>query len=363
LLENMRKLFILLAALCLGCIDPYEFAVENNGPSLVVEGSISDVSYNETLQYPSNGRYFNVKLSYTSDVTNAKGTIASNARVYLEGESGQKWTYTESLAEPGIYFLLSEDFETKDGMGYKLKVTLPNEETYESDWERLPPPAPKPIGEIGFEEVEKQVYVKKAGEQVVETIRGINVYVEVPKNEISEPVYYRWQFDPMWIYIAPFARSSQPDYKCWVSSNNYLPNYTLQTDNKGGYRKNLFFLEINRNERVFEKLSVLVVQQSVSEANYYFWKEMQDQISSAGIFDTPPFNLQTNLIAIDNGRRITGYFSVVNETAGRWYFNKEELSYGVPNTLRADCAVVYGPGGPAASCIRACLKILLCSMV
>jgi hypothetical protein len=349
----MRLLLILVLVMCFSCIEPYEFVIEEDEPALVVEGYISNVSYDETVQYPSDGRYFAVKLGYTSDVTNRRGIVAANAIVHLEDETGRQWAYTELADEPGKYLLLWKDFEAVAGRKYKLKITLPNEETYESEWETLPPPAP--MGDIGFTEVEKQVYQMEAGEQVVVTIRGVNVYVEVPEQDREKPVYYRWDFDPTWIYIAPLARSSEPDYKCWASNNNYLSNYVLQMDNRGGYRKELFFMEVDRNERVFEELSVLVVQQSVSEAYYYFWKEMQEQVESGGLFETPPYNLQTNLKAVGNDRKVSGYFGVVNEEANRWYFNKEELSYNVQNTLRADCEVVYGPGGPAPSCLS-CLS-------
>ena len=199
------------------------------------------------------------------------------------------------------------------------------------------------------------MYQVKAGEKVVVSIRGINVFVEVPENSTEMPAYYRWKFEPTWIYIAPLARSIEPDYKCWASNKNYLPDYALQIDNKGDYRKQLFFLEVDRNERVFEQLSVLVVQQSVSEAYYYFWKEMQEQVESGGLFETPPYNLQTNLKAVDSDRKVFGYFGLVNEQAARWYFTVEDLSYKVENTLKADCAVSYGPDGPAPSCLS-CLE-------
>lgn len=350
---NIRFLFICLSVFCFSCIEPYEFVVEDNEPRLVVEGYISNVSFNESLGFPSDGRYFVVQLRYTSDVTNRKGNVPVNATILLEDKLGQQWAYTESSVEPGKHILMWEDFEAVEGRAYKLKLILANEEIYESDWQKLPPPAP--VGEISFEEVEKQVYRIKLREQVIETIKGIKVYVDVPENEAGAPLYYRWSFEPTWIYIAPLARTIQSDDKCWISSKLYLAESVIQKDNRGGYRKELFFMETIRNERIFEKFSLLVVQQSLTEENYHFWKELQEQVKNKGTFETPPFNLQTNIKAVNHDKKASGFFGVLNESASRWYFDKEDLSYDVENTLRADCAVIYGPGGPAESCVS-CLE-------
>lgn len=348
---NRRLLFVLISVLCLGCIEPYEFVVKDNEPSLVVQGYISNVSYNESMQYPSDGRYFTIKLGYSSDVINKKGTVATNANIHLEDKSGNTWAYSESGSEAGTYLLRMEDFEAVEGESYKLKIILANEEIYESDWQSLPLDASPSVGNIGFEEVEKQVYTRKAGEKVVESIPGINVFVEVPKNETGEPLYYLWSFEPTWVYIAPLARSIEANYKCWANSKHFLSDYALQKDNFGGYRKELFFMETIRNERIFEELSVLVVQQTVSEDYFYFWKEMKEQVESGGVFTTPPYNLQTNIVHQNGDRKVSGYFGVVSEKAKRWYFKKEDLSYEVENTLKADCQVRYGPGGPAEECL------------
>lgn len=352
----MRSINIIILSfiIIIGCIEPYEFVVKNNKPTLVVEGYISNVSFNETLEYPSNGRYFNIKLSYTGDVINIRDEVVTNASVNLISGSGEEWNYTESSAAPGHYILHSENFAASAGETYKLQISLSGGKTYESDWERMPETAPKAIGSIGFEETTKQVYKIQAGEEVIETIQGVNVYMDLPPNELNNTTFYRWDFEPMWIYIAPLAATYEPDYKCWATNENYLSNYTLQIDHVGGYRKRLFFMETVRNERIFENFSVLVKQQAMSEGLYFFWKEMQEQVESNGFKDMPPYNLQTNIKSLDNDEKVSGYFGVINEKATRWYFNIEELSYYVKNTLRGDCLVDYN-GPPAPACLS-CLE-------
>ncbi|WP_224997629.1 DUF4249 domain-containing protein [Cesiribacter sp. SM1] len=332
------------------CIEPYTFVIENNEPGLVVEGYISNVSFSESKEYPSDGRYFTVVLHYTSDVADHLNDQAvANASVKLVDDAGAEWLYTET-STPGTYVLKADDFQASPEHAYKLQIALTDGEAYESEWERIAQVAPE-MGNIGFEETEKQIYVVEANEQVVRTIKGINVFIYVPPNPSGEPLYYRWNFDSHWIYTAPLARSSNPNFKCWVNNAKYLPGYTLQQDNAGGYRKDLFFIETIRNERIFERFTVLISQQSLTESSFSFWNEMQEQVEKNAFFDTPLYNLQTNIKAVSGDKRAFGYFSVVDEQAKRWYFDIRDLSYYVQNTLKPDCEVSYGPGPPAPPCL------------
>lgn len=99
-----------------------------------------------------------------------------------------------------------------------------------------------------------------------------------------------------------------------------------------------------RNERIFEKCSVLVAQHVMTEPYFNFWKEMKDRNEASSLIDVPPYNLRTNFSSTTGGKKVLGYFGVIQEQAKRWYFDRTELSYYVPNALRADCLVAYGPG-------------------
>ncbi|AHM62441.1 hypothetical protein D770_20960 [Flammeovirgaceae bacterium 311] len=347
---------VLIACMLTGCIEPYTFVIENNYPTLVVEGFISDVSYNETVGYPSDGRYFTVILRYTSDVSATIDKLAENASVTLISDSGERWIYSQSPRKPGHYFLDNKDFKARAGTEYKLQISLADGKSYESGWEKLPENATDAIGAIDFEETSKQVYEVQAGEEVVTTRKGINLRIDLPRREPGNTVYYRWKFEPTWIYVAPLARSSQPDFRCWATSGNFLSGYALQADHTGGYKKDLFFMEVDGNERIFERLSVLVNQYAMTEDHYYFWKEMQDQAEGGFIQDKPPYNLQTNIKAVDSDERVSGYFGVVNEEAKRWYFSTKDLSYYVYDYLKEECLKPYGPPvrgepNPCLSCL------------
>ena len=355
--KQLLTILITGVMLLTGCEEIYEFEIVNDKPTLVVEAYISDKSYNDTKSYPSEGRCFSVKLSETSNVTNMRNQAVSSASVSLEEDNGQILFYTESVDTPGIYYLLNNNFSAKPGTQYRLRVVLGEGKEYLSDWEALVATEVPPMGKIGFEEVEKKVYNYKLGERVVEEEPGIDINIELPEKPNAEPVFYRWDFTPTWIYIAPLASIAQPDYKCWATNELYLSSYMLRKDISGGYRSNILYMGLYRNERTFERLSILITQQAMTERYFHFWNEMQQQFERGGLFDAPPYDLDTNLKLVgSNEKGVSGYFGVVKETAVRWYFDRSDLSYFVNDYLRADCLVDYN-GPPADDCVS-CLSYI-----
>jgi hypothetical protein len=345
-----RILYLFLFLAVGGCIEPYQFVVRNSEPSLVVEGYISDKSFQETLQFPSDGRYFTIRLTWTSDVTNVRPKPVTDAGVRLLSDDGQRWEYTPEN-ESGIYELRDNDFKAQSGVRYKIQIEIPNDVLYESGWETLPTTSIAPMGAIEHEEVAIQTYKIVLNKQTVVTVKGIQTKIDIPGNHANEPIYYRWKYEPIWKYIAPLSPSVVlPGHTCWVTSPFYLSSYAIQKDVIGGYKKDLFFMETIRNERIFQKFSALVIQQAMSEPYFTFWQEMKELNETGAIFSKPPFNLATNLHSADGARKVSGYFGVVQEQAKRWNFEKDELSYFVENTLKKDCTVPFQD--PAPECFN-----------
>lgn len=350
--KRICNLFLFLAIA--GCVEPYQFVVRNDEPTLVVEGYISDKSFEETVLYPSDGRYFTIKLTLTSDVINVRPQPVRYAGVKLLSNEDENWEYTATDSESGIYTLMDPDFKARHGVKYKVQIEIPNDDVYESEWETLPSTPAPPMGPVEYEEKEVQRYKIELGEQVIVTVKGIQTKIDIPVNPTNEPIHYRWKYEPTWIFRAPLSPSLVvPGYICWITTPNYLNNYAVQQDFVGGYSKDLFFLETVRNEKIFEKFTALVVQHAMSEPYFTFWREMKEQNEAGAIFGKPPFNLATNLYSLEEGKKVSGYFGVVQEQAKRWYFEKDQLSYFVENTLKRDCTVPYQD--PAPECFN-CLR-------
>jgi hypothetical protein len=350
ILIRVGWIFLILCS----CIDPYQFRIENNEPVLVIEAYISDKSYQQTKDYPSDGRYFEVRLHWSSDVKNIHDERISGASVLIVDDNNGEWVYTESQIEAGRYFLMDPDFQAKEGISYKLNVFLPDGSQFESVWESLPASTPLPMGEISFKETIRSRVEINNGEEIILDEQGVDVVIDVPENE-SKTIFYRWTYDPLWIYKSPMVSCAVEPNMCWVTNEALMTDFTLQEDHAGDYLKELFFIPTVRNEHIFYRFSVLINQQILSEEYYYFWKEMQDQTESNGLFDTPPFNLKSNFRSTEGEHRVVGYFGVVKEEARRWYFNKDQLSYTVENTALEDCinsSTIKGPPPYCCNCLE-----------
>lgn len=330
------KLLVLIVwLLSEGCVEHYTFIVKDENPTLVVEAAISDKSFSETLMYPSDGRYFTAKVSTTTDVINTRALPLRDAIVELVADDEEPLRYTETA--PGLYSLLDSAFKAQEGARYKLRITTQQEEVYESDWATLPAASAPPMGDIGFTEGEKEVFVMEANEWVPRRRDIVTVHVDLPVNDSGNRINYRWTFSPTWIYRAPLIPPSDPVGTCWATEKNFINTYSLQQDLEGGYKKPLFELFTVREHRLYEMLSVLVIQYALDEKFYQFWDEMKARNEGSSLQDTPPFNLETNFRCLTGEEKVSGYFGVAYEQARRWYFSKDDLSYYVENTLAADC--------------------------
>lgn len=351
------------------CLEPFEFNRNNLDPQLVIEAYISDMSYNESLQAPSNGRYFIVKLRFSQPVDKLQGErITPFADIKIIDDVGNEWLYYENTREWGTYVLPDKDFKACNDRMYKLQITTHDEIisggeiVYESSWEELPSATPDPVEEIWFEEDERKTYFYPAGEREVGDEKIIKVFTSIPENSDGQVRYYKWHYAPMWVYEASLATGEElsPFKKCWITSPLYLKDYTLEEDVVGGVDKELFTLDVVENRRVFNNFSVLILQQKVSKDYFYFNELTQEQSKPNGIFDPPPANLPGNFSCLtDPTKKPVGYFGVVNESAKRWYFNKDDLSYYVENFLRRECLVRYNrpedPPDYAPECLN-CLE-------
>lgn len=353
----MNRYFIILL-LFTACVEPFDFDRNNSDPQLVIEAYVSDVSYSESLNAPSNGRYFEVKLKWSRPVaSNVLDSITPFADVRLIDDENNEWQYHENTSDWGTYIMFDPEFKACEDRQYKLQITLRDDEVYESNWESLPASKVPPVENIWFKEDDIKVYYYPAGEEKIRSEPVMDVYTELPPNPEGEERFYKWEFTPRWVYEAPLATGPFAPWKtCWVTDPGYLDEYALQDDYVGGVEKKLFRMRINRNERFYVLFSVLVSQQSVSRDFYFFNQLMAEQTQPNGIFDSPPANLPGNITCItDPSKTPIGYFGVVSESHRRWYFHKDELSYFVEDNSLAECLARYNrpqdDPDPAPECL------------
>lgn len=348
----MTKNIILLIPLIFftSCLDQFTFKSEEIKPVLVVEGFISNVSYNDSASLPNDPRYFSIKLRYTSIVSNVYDQVIYDASVRLISDDGFHWNYTPEFTNSGfVYSLKTNDFKAEMGKKYKLQIVLSNSETYETDFIGLV--ENKPMGELFYEETEVTTVKYTTGEPEIVQVRGINLNIRVPESDT--PANYRWDFLPYWIFVAPSPGPTSPIKTCYVSDLYYLRDFILKQNTKGGFVQTLAFIETDYNERIFFEFSLFVRQQVLSDESFQFWSEIKDQSNTGGLFDSPPYNVRTNIKPKGHDGQVFGFFNVIQENSQRWYFTPRELSYQIDTEIACPTA----PTPPDANVCINCLAV------
>ncbi len=352
----MRKIcFFLILAVLFACNEKYDFNIKNKEKGIVVEASISDKSFMQSLQIPSDGRYFSVSLTETNDVDNIRDVKISGAKVTLNDSEGNSYTYTEELLRPGMYYLKDDFFKAESELSYQLIIELNTGEKFESTWEAMPQ-TDNSIGEVFFEETAQDEYIFEpvSGQKVIQNFKGLNVGIEVPVNPDGSERFLLWDFEPFFTFSAGLLDVDHPNKFCWVSTEEYLKYTELQQDKKGGFRKDLFFIKTELNERIYDYFSVAIHQYNVTEDYYTFWKDLNGQRDKGGLYDQPPFGLYTNFTAVNNEYSCNGYFAVVEEAYTRWELDKSKLSFVVEDLTEFYCRLYFFDADPEG--LDACLN-------
>ena len=333
----MKRLLTFIGVLTVfSCSERFDFNVENPGLGLVVEASISDKSFVESFAFPSDGRYFKVKLSLTSDVDNVRNAKVTQAKVTLISNSGEEWIYDEDPMDFGTYYLKDEFFGAEPNVAYKLMVDFARGEHFESSWEQMPS-IDNMLGDFNIVETFEEQYTFEIDEFVIKNYRGVDVMLDVPEASVPSERFVRWSFEPMWVHRASLAALDFEGRFCWITNDKYLKEFVLQKDKGLPYEKKMFFLRTVRNEYVYEYFSALVHQEVMSEGYFQFWTDLEAQKNKGGLFDQPPFGLMTNWTTDEPNWTVYGYFGVVSENAKRWEMTLTDLSYAVVNPLLEIC--------------------------
>ncbi|MEP3387342.1 MAG: DUF4249 domain-containing protein [Reichenbachiella sp.] len=311
-------IFLILSA----CIEDFEFDGISAGEGIIVEGFISDQSYNDLLLLPLPARYFTLKLSNVGEVENVRNEPVLGAKIELHQDNNVVYDYAE--IEGGEYGLFYEAFRAEPGSEYHLEITLADGRQIVSEIQTLE--REMDMGSFSLEEGINVDYENIRGEVSITEQEGINFYVTTLVNETEEPIYYKWDLTITWIFNAQLAEDNSPIKYCWATSKNFYKEYQLLEDQNGGVQNELFFLK-TKSSRLNHGYTVLVRQTVMNSGYYTFWNEVEKQLNQSELFAAPPYNIASNLTSDDI--EVFGYFGVVNETFGRWYFDKDEVdNYG-----------------------------------
>ncbi|MEO9964273.1 MAG: DUF4249 domain-containing protein [Reichenbachiella sp.] len=300
------------------CIEQFSFNSDSEQDVLVVDGFVSNVSFNDI----ADKRYFDIRLLTTGKVINSRDEPVINADIQISNDLSEYWDYTE--VEPGLYRLYYDDFKAESGRTYQLHIELANGETYESDPGELP--VDHIESELIWEETTWPEYRIVAGEPKIREARGLLFKADMPEFESNSLVYNRWDFLTTYTFTALRAPEDDPNRVCWIHDQFFVNEVVINRESKGGTVHNLFYFNID-TRLVKGGISILARQQSMTEVNYQFWLDLKNQENQADLFAPPPYNLVSNLKPVGHDGDVLGYFGVVRESFNRWVFDPSELSY------------------------------------
>ncbi len=350
--------FCFYIALCTlltsGCIEPIEFETGSEPPRLVVDGTITNISFNDRQTLPENPELFHIRLQWTGPINNERNDLIKSAEITLYDDAGGSWVYSWS-EDQQQYVLPYADFKVEDEKSYHIQILLADGEVYESRPQCMR--AAPPLQQVSprFETKLQEVVV--GNEVQFREQDGITLSAQIPEHSDEETFFYRYKVTPSWVYIAPIAPESSPVKTCYVSNDYYFEKIVTRLDRSGGYNYDLFFLETTDNQRLFTDFTAYVTQYSFTEESYNFWDELAIQRQSGGgIFDPPPFELTSNIYNVnDPDERVSGFFNVAHESSVRWFINALEIPYQIeyrPGPCEPVPGIPFIPTPDCSSCLE-----------
>ncbi|MBE0638972.1 MAG: DUF4249 domain-containing protein [Bacteroidales bacterium] len=285
--------------------------------TLVVEGEISNAP----------GPY-SVKLSYSGSLESNQVTPVTAAMVEIIDNLDNHEVLTETI--PGTYMTNPEGIRGQEGRLYKIRISLPDGKTYNSDFQKLR--TPPVIKSIDYE-IEYQSDVNLPFD-----LGGYRFFAntEIPS---GDTVYYLWKLTATykyavdliirWMYdgqLHPFTNFDSLRY-CWTTSriNSY---YLFNNENLNISTLAKFPLHfVGTDVRDLSiRYSLLTEQLSISKEAYEFWSIVKEQNENVDdLYSKQPYQLRGNVYNADNiNEPVLGYFMVAGKSENRIFVNRPD---------------------------------------
>jgi hypothetical protein len=301
--RNSWILSILLGIFCSGCIEPFEPEVDEEREVLVIDGRITDLAGPQVIT-----------VSRSSPYNNPQFWPVTGCVVRVEDDSGEGITYSENGT--GKYEAIPGQGFAAVGRSYKLIVSTPDGNVYESGYDSLL--ACAPIDSLSYK-VEKQATSNPAVNYY-----GVRFYVDV-KSSPGESRNYMWTYEETWEYLAYYPIQYVWDGVDFIEYTPYLQGYDicymshripefqvgssnlLQTSE---IRQQPLYFVSNQTPRLEVKYSLNVLQYSLSYDAFLYLDRIKSQSSGDwGLYESQPSSPGGNICNVnDPEEKVLGYF-------------------------------------------------------
>ncbi|MEM9544471.1 MAG: DUF4249 domain-containing protein [Bacteroidota bacterium] len=318
----MKWLVIFLLPLLFAtCIEPYDFEADVVDQAIVVDAELSDSLYTQEI-----------KISYLNRVGSQQFEGVPNARVLVEDDLGEEFTFEEST--PGVYRAL---FGADRARKYRLNIAIPNGGRITSDFQGVPPPIQ--IDSVTFDEL-KESFVNEDGKN--RTINVIKAYGVANITNNEQDLYLRFgNIETVFLFAERKTVTFPPPKTCFVYNKDIVPEigvFEVKANSDDVAVRSLLFTKPVSWEfgTVFSIKADLI---SMDRPHFDYWKEIELIYSQDGnINNPPPARIRSNL-SVENRPPVIGYFGMTSISSDVVFIRKADLN--TPIILR--CGSLGGP--------------------
>lgn len=333
---TIKKLLFFLFSICTlsSCIKPYIAKTDKYDTLLVVDGIVTDMP----------GPY-TIKLSKTTKIIQFSPLQPyTNCRVELSDNVGTSEVLKE--VSDGVY-----QTDSLNGMQgiidrqYKLSITTPNGEVYESVAQRL-------SKGVGIKSVYAELETKSNPGR-----EGYQFYIDTDLPSAANN-YYLWQMESTYKFTVDFSilyyysggntlhpMINKDSLKTCYRTNQIGGIYVLNTALQNTPQTIRFPLnyEDNSSKALTIRYSLNVSQYTIDEAAYNYWIQIKKIMETQGeIFSKQPYQVKNNFVNKTHPEiPALGYFTVAGMAEKRIFVDPPLMSFTIDT-----CKMPTGPFRP-----------------
>lgn len=315
----MRSVQVLMwvIVLLLGCVEPYDFQVEETSEILVVEAEFSNLSTKHK-----------VKLSVSSALDETATTPLSGADVWIVENNNTQIDLTET--DSGVYETAAT-VAGKVGSQYVLNIKLSDGSTFQSSAETLISPAP--IDSVWGR------FMELPSEEDNEFIRGIQLFVDT-HDDTRESSYFRYDYEEDFEAIAAYPSRQEWDYdnEIYVTRDvdigvcyDHAQSQGVIVSTTNGLSENRlseFPIRMLRESgyELIGNYAIILRQYHLTASAFQYYKNLKENNESAGsFFDKQKGSIVGNIASADQTRKVLGFFEVAGVSSDTSFFHPSDF--------------------------------------
>lgn len=315
---STNKAIILLLFGLMGCVEPYDFVVDETVEAMVVEAQFSNhLGSHRVLLSSSRG----LEDDIVSPVSGATVSIVEDGALeinLIEIESGIYET------EPSV--------AGKIGSTYELNIQLKDGATFRSSPEVLKKPVP--IDSIWGR------YIELPSEEDDGFIQGVQLFVDSHDFD-NEASYFRYEYQEDFEVKAAFPSLLEWDYEtesygprdfpigvCYEKTNS---QGILVATTSGLSENRLSEFPVKMIEQSDPELrgnyAIIMKQFALNESGFQYYKNLRENNESAGsFFDKQKGTIPGNISPVGSSLPVLGYFEVAGLSMDTAFFHSSDYA-------------------------------------